>query len=295
MKTKALNNSVRIMDYQLLEDEEQKQNLINELFNPEQDVEKIFIEPFSQELNNNLLKKENQFGLSIVLKHYIHAFWRAELFFENHKNILFENNYIGINSAEYSISDSLKDNKLNEFDHYLIVVYYIFNCHFYVIQDCCLKHQIDFFDLCRDLHFKWDLLSTGITLSYKETEDIIHYKNNLEEKTDYLVEQKKIKSFPELLLHDNNYLLAEMLKSEFNTEKGKSIRFMIEVLKNKQILKLGNRQGTNIYRALKDYFRNDIGSKQSIFNYKLNMIADEIDIKRFEERIDFILKKIDNH
>lgn len=295
MKTIALENSARIMDYQLLENEEQKQNLINELLIPAQDIEEKFSEPFSKELNENLLEKESQDGIKIVIKHVISKFSRAELFFDNHKNILYKNNYIGNGSSEYCFTHSKMDNNLNEFENYVIVSYFIFNCHFYDIQNCCIKYQIDFFDICRELHFKWDLISTGITKSFRETEDLMHFNNNSEENFTYSVDQKKIKSLPELLLHENNYILAEKLKSEFNTEKGKSIRLIIEVLKNKHILKIGIRQGTNIYKALKEYFGRDIGSKQSIFNYEFNMTADKIELEGFEKRIDFLLKEIDNH
>ena len=171
MNTKVLENSIRIMDYQLLEDEEQKQNLMDEIFIPEKDIGINFLEPFKTELKMNLLNKESKDGIRIVLKHYINEFWRAELFFDNRKEILFQNNYIGENSSEYSVPQHWEDFKLNEFELYVIRSYYIFNCHFFDIQDCCTKYQLDFFDLCRELHFKWDMLSTSYSQSYITSEE----------------------------------------------------------------------------------------------------------------------------
>jgi hypothetical protein len=299
MKTKALKSSVRIMSYYLLEDEEQRQNLINELINPDLDVEKNYCGPFSKELNNNLLKKENPEGIRIVIKHYVHEFQFAELFYEDHKNILFDNNYIGIKSLEYTIPQSSKESNLSDFENYVIKSYYIFNCHFFDIQKCCLLNQINFFDLCRELHFKWDLISTSVTLDYWETENAIQVRNNISkninnQSSETVQKIQDFKSFPEFLLHGERDKLAEMLQSEFRIEKGKSIALIILVLQNHGILNLGNRQRTNLFNALKSYFNRNIGSKQSIFDYKFNESADKDDYKSFEKRIDYLLEKISN-
>lgn len=292
MKTKSLENSVRIMEYQSLEDEKQKQDLINELINPEQDFDINFIKPFRNELNKNLLNKESKDGIRIVIIHYTNEFLLPELFFEEHKMILYDNNFIGENSSEYSPPPLYEDGKLSDFEKYIITSYYIFNCHFYDIQECCNKNQINFFDLCRDLHFKWDLISTGITLIYKEPKDLIQFKNNIAEEVVDHNSQKRIKLFPEFLSHENKDILAKKIKNKFTIEKGKGIRLLIETLKNKNILSIEYRENMIFYEALSNYFNRYIGSYQSIFDYRYSKKDDAPEVEATSEKINIILENL---
>ncbi len=94
------------------------------------------------------------------------------------------------------------------------------------------------------------------------------------------------KPFHEYILHEKNVQIAEQLKSEFKTEKGKSIRLIIEVLIKKKMFTIENRQRQKIYDAMKKYFDRDIGTKQSIFDYKIKEISDRPDFESIEIRID---------
>lgn len=94
------------------------------------------------------------------------------------------------------------------------------------------------------------------------------------------------KPFHEYILHEKNVQIAEQLKSEFKTEKGKSIRLIIEVLIKKKMLTIENRQRQKIYDAMKIHFNRDIGTKQSIFDYKIKEISDRPDFESIEIRID---------
>jgi hypothetical protein len=100
------------------------------------------------------------------------------------------------------------------------------------------------------------------------------------------------KPFHEYILHEKNVQIAEQLKSEFKTEKGKSIRLIIEVLIEKKMFTIENRQRQKIYDAMKKYFDRYIGSKQSIFDYEINEISDRPDFESIELKINIILSRI---
>jgi len=106
-------------------------------------------------------------------------------------------------------------------------------------------------------------------------------------------ESTPAKTFPEYILHDKSVKFAELLKSEFNKEKGKSIRLIIEVLIKKNMLTIETRQRTTIFKAMQKYFNRDIGKKQGIFDKTVyNEINDRPDFESIELRINTLLSKI---
>jgi len=102
------------------------------------------------------------------------------------------------------------------------------------------------------------------------------------------------KPFHEYILHEKNVQIAEQLKSVFKTEKGKSIRLIIEVLIKKKMFTIENRQRQKIYDAMKKYFDRDIGTKQSIFDPSIDEISDRLDFESIELKINFILSGINS-
>lgn len=102
----------------------------------------------------------------------------------------------------------------------------------------------------------------------------------------------KTVSFTGYLLHDNKEKLAEQLKTSFNIEIGKSIRLMIEALKEMGLLTIENRRGKSFYNALKEYFNRNIGSYQSIFDYKLNSEIDQAENQTIRTKINYILRNL---
>jgi len=103
-----------------------------------------------------------------------------------------------------------------------------------------------------------------------------------------------LRTFPEYILHPEHERIAEALKTTFRGEKGKAIRLMLDVLADqpKPLITYENRQRKKIFEAMKLYFNRDIGSRQSIFDYKRN--NDMTDYKAIETRVLYILKSIDN-
>lgn len=102
----------------------------------------------------------------------------------------------------------------------------------------------------------------------------------------------RTKLFPEYLLNIERKQLAEQLKIEFSTEIGKSIRLMIKVLNEMQLLTIENRGRKSFYNALKKYFNRNIGSYPSIFDYEINPVSDKEDIKTVQTKINFILTNL---
>ncbi|MBN1180846.1 MAG: hypothetical protein JXB49_01065 [Bacteroidales bacterium] len=101
------------------------------------------------------------------------------------------------------------------------------------------------------------------------------------------------KPFSAYLLYNEREKLAEQLKKGFIGEKGKSIRLMIEVLKEKGILSLSKGGWKKFYDSLKDYFDSDIGTYNSIFSRDPGKSNLEKSKKQaIEERIDYILNII---
>lgn len=105
---------------------------------------------------------------------------------------------------------------------------------------------------------------------------------------------KNLKPFPQFLLHENRVALAEKLKSDFTTEKGKKIRLVVEALlaHNPALISIGKREKNNLYLAMKDFFSQDIGSYQSIFDYPFAADTDKEDLKSIETRIHFLLENL---
>lgn len=83
-------------------------------------------------------------------------------------------------------------------------------------------------------------------------------------KTDTLQVQL-IKIFPEYLSHEKHETLAEAIKSKFRDQKGKTIRLMIEALKDKNLLNIIDGHHSELFRAIDNFFDWNIGSYNSIF------------------------------
>ena len=102
------------------------------------------------------------------------------------------------------------------------------------------------------------------------------------------------KSFSDYLLHEKRDKLAEEIRKEFSTEKGKAIRLLIAVMENDNppLIIIGTRQGKDVYKSMCDYFNWDIGSYQSVFNYKINSKYDQKDLENTKARLNHILNSL---
>lgn len=153
---------------------------------------------------------------------------------------------------------------------------------------------------CLAYHASRDLINPvkNINLPEHKLLELLEQENENDNPVseDHSVNQgpKVKKSFPNYLLHENRDALAEMLKTEFSTEKGKGIRLMLEAMLAYEppLITIENRERTNIYNALKAFFDRDIGSKQSIFDYQFDLKTDQKDFDAIQTRLDFIIKSL---
>jgi hypothetical protein len=101
------------------------------------------------------------------------------------------------------------------------------------------------------------------------------------------------KSFPDLLNHLKPQLLAGSLKNAFANEKGKNIKLMIICLEEKSILDTSPRgMLTIIYDSMKEYFKTDIGSYESIRKWRYIKEKSEADYNAIKSKIKKILESI---
>lgn len=102
------------------------------------------------------------------------------------------------------------------------------------------------------------------------------------------------KAFHEYLTIEKNELFARKIKNEFSTEKGKAIRILIYVLEthNPALLTILYRQGKEFYNSMSNYFNRDIGTYQSVFNYKVDSKYDDKEIQNIKFRLNKILENL---
>lgn len=102
------------------------------------------------------------------------------------------------------------------------------------------------------------------------------------------------KPFPAFLVHQQRVKLAEALKTEFSTEKGKAIRLMIEALKahTPSLIAYGDRERKALHEAMENYFNSNIGTSNSIFQYDYYPDRDRDSLNSVSARIDHILQHL---
>lgn len=106
-----------------------------------------------------------------------------------------------------------------------------------------------------------------------------------------VVEEKKEKTFieyfnPSILKLEQ---FAQSLKVEFNVEKGKSIKILISLLEGKKLLLLKERDFKGFYNSMIKYFDTEIGSYQSINDFKVDEKAHKKDLDAINIRLEKII------
>ena len=102
------------------------------------------------------------------------------------------------------------------------------------------------------------------------------------------------KGFADYLLHEKRYKLADEIKKEFSTEKGKAIRLLLHVMEknNPPFITIGYRQAKEVHIAMSDFFGRNIGKYQSVFDYKVDVNLDQKDLENSSLRLNHILSKL---
>ena len=110
-----------------------------------------------------------------------------------------------------------------------------------------------------------------------------------------IIPLKLNKSFPEYLVNIDKEKFAEILRLNFNTERGKNIRILIDLLKdnNPPLLAINNRRNNEFHSSMNDYFSQDIGSYQGIFNKPVTDSIFEEDKKPIRIKLQHCLSLLD--
>lgn len=103
---------------------------------------------------------------------------------------------------------------------------------------------------------------------------------------------KPVKQFEEYFLCERRGEFVARLREEFRTEKGKSIRLLIEALTRKGVLTVCSGQNQGFYKVWKEYFGRNIGTYTSVYSYKINLHVDSADIEKYERRVGVILDRL---
>lgn len=202
MNTKELESCLHIIGYWLNEDE----TVIEKILNNETQIVKRFVEPFSKELNANLLNKDTIEAKKDLIKFYVFEFWELQGFYKEYDEILFTGSLCNYTPVFYEhTNENGTVRKLNEFENYVVNSWSLFNMLFNEIQICCIKYKIDFFKVCYELNFSLEYFDSGISIAFEEMQ-----KENLPPQQT----ETKTPTAPAIALFCNLINEAEIIKKE---------------------------------------------------------------------------------
>lgn len=101
------------------------------------------------------------------------------------------------------------------------------------------------------------------------------------------------KSFSDFLIHSHKDKLANALREEFHHEKGKTMRFVVEAMQQApSIISISSGEKKTLHTAMQEFFSQNIGSRNSIFQYDYQKINHLSEVNNMRNRINFILDKL---
>jgi len=156
--TDELEKCKRITGYWMNGEEE----VVKELLSSHKELFETFVDSFAKELNANLLIKETKEGKTDLIKYYIFEFWELNGFFKHNEKTLYKS------IKGNTITPREVDEVGSEYEKYVIVCNDLFDYLFYEIQVCCIKYNIDFFQICDELNFNLQYLDSGITMGFED-------------------------------------------------------------------------------------------------------------------------------
>jgi hypothetical protein len=122
----------------------------------------------------------------------------------------------------------------------------------------------------------------------------------------YIEEMKRTFSHPKNIISDNPFpewlkvipnekreVLSEKLKLEFDRERGKDIRFLIDILTEYDILSCQSGMLKKVYCAIGEYFNRDIGTYESVRKTISNDPMFKDDYLKIKRRVDSILRDLE--
>lgn len=167
MKIKAFKKLCEALSVVLTESEEllsidellKKRNRLISivLLNIDIDLVEKFIEPFTEELDINLLLSSE--GKNDKIKFYLYKLRELNLFLKNpeYEKLLFQSPIV--------------DNSLSTDYNLIIITHYLYDLAVGEIQYCCLKYNIDFLSICKEVDFDYSTIDCGISLYADDKEN----------------------------------------------------------------------------------------------------------------------------
>ena len=120
------------------------------------------------------------------------------------------------------------------------------------------------------------------------------FKFNREEfqQSERFVVQQQPKKFEAYLLHKQYIMLAGLIKSEFCTEKSKSMRLLLEamVLNDPPLIAIGNGGKKALYTAMSHFFDQEIGTYNGIFQCNFDSAYDGAYVESMGVRLRHLLQ-----
>ncbi|MFZ4726115.1 MAG: hypothetical protein ACOYMD_11785 [Paludibacter sp.] len=270
-------NTVSIMEMnnKLMDDLKKfynRQACIEHEYNP---YEQSFLNPLYKEIGQRAYKLDSE--LAEIMNY----------FYERGKNELMELGYI---SEHFTFK--LNPEKMSDFAHLLVKMhenkFFIATNKDEPLTDLIVLYA--FGEL-----FNCDLMNKYMDIYESDYIPMVNFgESNYSESTIIPISETSDftgKPFPEYLLHPEKIKLAELIRKEISKEKGKKIRIFLAALEqnNAPLITIGYRQAKDIYKSMTDYFSWDIGSYQSVFNYKIDFKNDQIEIDKATIRLNHIL------
>lgn len=207
----------------------------------------------------------------------------------------FDNQMDNIKNTAYEFNFKLKPEKIEEFIRVIYKMYY--NNFFTNAKEPDTLNEVDIL-MAFEKFFGINILdadwfSPGIGIEYIGSVWDKSLLSNTKITTP-IIPPVSTKAFYEYLTINKNELLASKIKEEFSTEKGKAIRILIYVLEtnNPALLTILYRQGKEFYNSMTNYFKRDIGTYQSIFNYKVDSKYDDKEIQNMKFRLNKVLESL---
>jgi hypothetical protein len=211
MKTKAFKKLYTALSEIFIESEEwfsidellkNRNRLLSiALINIDIDLEDEFIEPFSKELNKNLLVSSN--GKNDKIRFYLYELRELNLFFKDpeYNKLLFQSPIFDKSlSTEYNL---------------IIITHYLYNLTVGEIQYCCLKYNIDFLSICNAADFDCSNFDCSISIHSRDKQ-----KKKDKEKQNNKQEENKKKQ-------EENFSIVKELNNLNPQDNIKNISFEI--------------------------------------------------------------------
>lgn len=204
------------------------------------------------------------------------------------KTEIFEKNHIEKMSKAAAFNIKMKPNKILDFTRLIYKLYY--EDYFCPLDNKNGITEIDVL-LAFEKFFDIDIVDAEWFTPELMFDDEQEYESEINVESDSSNEEiiDQLKSFFSNAANDN---FIKNLPIEFKIEIGKSMSILIYVLKKFEpsLLTIPYRKGAMFHKILKAHFQRDIGSYQSIFNYKVEPAYDAEDIEFYKKRITSLYK-----